>query len=190
MSDRTELAGEGLLRAIDGELARATAESAELQRKGRRTKEEADYISALLTDIRADLAFGFGPDSSGRGFSRSDPAMSWQNKVRWIRGELEDRRANYPELVAKGRMTKQAAELGIRTVKALARLYWRDMFMWEPEPGPALDYIRAVGTGQFVPGSDARHQLWLSPGGKAYRDAAWAQLQLSRPPEQGELLAA
>jgi hypothetical protein len=178
---------EGLVRAIDAELAKADKDSEELQRKGRRTSEEAKYITALLTDIRADLAFAFGPYDPAIGFTRREPSISWQNKIRWIRLELEERTASYPELVAKGRMTEDAAALGLRTMKALHRLYWRGMFMWEPEPGPALDWIRRL---RAAVDAAELEQLRASEAARIYREAAASQAALAVPAEQGSLLAA
>lgn len=129
--------------AIDAELEATTRTNVEAVRKGRLTAQEADYVTALIRDIRSDLVHAFGPLEIGQSFERPDAAVSWHNKNRWIGRELEDRTEQYPELVAKGRLTRQEAAIGIRVMTTLRRLYWKELFMWDPEPGPALDFVRA-----------------------------------------------
>jgi hypothetical protein len=70
--------------------------------------------------------------------------VRWRAKVRWIDGELEKRRADYPELVAKGRLLEADARIKIKMLATLRRLYWCDLFMWEPEPGPAAEWLEAI----------------------------------------------
>lgn len=132
--------------AIDAELDRFTREQVDLMRKGRVTQQEVDYVAGLIRDIRSDLVHAFGPLPIGTGIERPQTACSWQDKIRWIKGELDRREEDYPELVRKGRMTKDAAAIGVRVMATLRRIYWNRMFMWDPEPGPALDWIRHLRT--------------------------------------------
>lgn len=128
--------------AIDAELERTTRENVERVRKGRQSQAESDYVVGLLRDVRSDLTHAFGPLHVC--FERADPVVRWRDKVRWISRELEARNRDYPELVRKGRMTEADARTGIRVIKTLYRLYWRELFMWEPEPGPALEWLTDI----------------------------------------------
>jgi hypothetical protein len=154
--------------AIDRELEAAARSNVELVRKGRQTQAESDYVVALLRDVRSDLAHAFGPYSETGGL-RADPAVSWRDKIRWISRELDDRREKYPELVAKGRMTEADAKLGIRTIAALRRLYWNQLFMWEPDAPAAADYL--IQLRRRSPASAAElEQLRSSEGARIYRE--------------------
>lgn len=174
--------------AIDKELEGATRENVELVRKGRLTDVEAQYVVDLLRDVRSDLAHAFGPFDPGLGWQRAEPAVSWRSKVRWMKRELDNRRANYPELVNKGRMTEADARLGIRTLAALVRLYWNQLFQWTPDPGPALDYLAELRRGRAV---DLK-ALRATEGARLYRELVRKHLAdvEAAEPEQKELLVA
>lgn len=140
--------------AIDAELEATTRANVELVRKGRLTGQEAEYVTALVRDVRSDLVHAFGPLDIGASYERADPAVSWHDKNRWIGRELEQRAADYPELVRKGRMTEAEAKIGLRIMATLRRLYWRELFMWDPEPGPALEWLRATRAIDRMMGTD------------------------------------
>lgn len=179
-----------LVAAIDAELQRAELESAAKVRTGRQTQAEADYVGQLLRDVRADLAHAFGPFDPVHGCQRPSPTVSWQNKVRWMRRELADREASYPELVRGGRLLEADAKAGLRVLRALVKLYWTKLFQWEPEPGPALDYIKRLR--EVQPETAELASLRASPGAAAY----YAQLRElaaaieAEQAQQGDLLAA
>jgi hypothetical protein len=132
--------------AIDQELADVAAAHVDQVRKGRLSQKEADYVVAVLRDMRSDLAHAFSviPWQSGDSIERPDPAVPWRQKVRWVKLELEQRRADYPELVRKGRLEESVARRKLAMIRTLHRLYWRELFMWEPDPGPALDWLQAI----------------------------------------------
>lgn len=173
--------------AIDQDLEATTAENVELVRKGRLRQEEADYVTGLIRDVRSDLVHAFGPLELGQSYERRDPAVSWQDKNRWIGGELDRREAEFPELVRKGRLAPPDAEQRIRVLRTLRRLYWRELFMWDPEPGPALDWLRATRELNRLMAADDEY-----PGGRSlYRQlvrkhAAAVELEEA---EQGRLVA-
>jgi hypothetical protein len=153
--------------AIDAELDQAARASAALVRKGRLSPAESGYVVGLLRDVRSDLAHAFGPMDPGGCLERPDPAVRWRDKVRWIRQELETRERDYPELVAKGRITPTDMRLKIRMLRTLGRLYWRELFMWEPDPGPALDFLLAIRRSK-IPPEDLDRAI---PGGRElYRE--------------------
>jgi hypothetical protein len=78
--------------------------------KGRLTDEQADWRARVVADISLDLRFAFAPVFGIQNWSeRLEPAAAWTDKIRWIEGELEARRAQYPELVNKGRLTEAEA---------------------------------------------------------------------------------
>jgi hypothetical protein len=130
--------------AIDQDLADCAAAHVDQVRKGRLTQHEADYVVGVLRDIRSDLVHAFGPLDVGACLEREEAAVRWRAKVRWINGELEARRSSYPELVAKGRLEERAAKRKLAMLRTLHRLYWRELFMWEPDPGPALEFLLAI----------------------------------------------
>lgn len=176
--------------AIDRDLAAIAADHADKVRKGRLSQQESDYVVGLVRDIRSDLVHAFGamPRVS---IERPDPAVSWRDKVRWISRELDDRRATYPELVAKGRMTEADARLGERIMAHLRRLYWRELFMWEPEPGPALEWLIRIRR-RPVGDSGAAIDAELPHGKQQYRELArkhFANVELEDQPQQQRLLA-
>lgn len=129
--------------AIDRELDERARENVLLVRKGRLSQREADYLTELLRDVRSDLAHAFGPLAIGAAIERADPAVRWRAKVKWVAGELAHT-DDYPELVRKGRMTIEDAKRKTRMIATLHRLYWRELFMWEPDTGPALDFLLAI----------------------------------------------
>lgn len=173
--------------AIDRELEAATRESVELERKGRQTKAESDYVAALLRDVRSDLAFAFGPIAG----VREDPAVRWRDKVRWMKRELGDRRERFPELVTKGRMTEADARLKIRTIAALVRLYWNQLFMWEPDAQPAADYLQTLRRNVNASVAELA-KLRASEGAQIYRELVrrhMADVELEGEETQGRLVA-
>lgn len=141
VSDAAELVAE-----IDRDLADRLAHYPEQVRKGRLRREEAEYLTDLLRDIRADLLFEFRPLGAGEILDpiAHAPRVTWQNKVRWINGEIEHRKERLPELVAKGRIIQADADRRISAIEHLRRLYWNRMFQWEPPAGPARDYLDAL----------------------------------------------
>jgi hypothetical protein len=174
--------------AIDRELEAATRDAIELERKGRQTKAESDYVAALLRDVRSDLAHAFGPIAG----VRADPAVRWRDKVRWMKRELADRRERYPELVSKGRMTEPDARLKIRTIAALVRLYWNQLFMWEPDAQPAIDYLAELRRTFDAGDTAALRELGSSDGAKIYRELVrkhLADVELESEEAQGRLVA-
>lgn len=173
--------------AIDAELEQLTRNNVELVKKGRQTQQEADYVVGLIRDIRSDLVHAFGELPVGGSYERTDPAVAWSNKVRWIKGELELREATYPEAVRKGRMTREQAAIGVRVLATLRRLYWSELFMWDAEAGPALEFQRACRAGVSPSEIEAKH----GEGRRIYRElvskhAAAVQLEDA---EQGRLVA-
>lgn len=179
--------------AIDQDLADTVRDNVELVRKGRLTQREADYVVGLLRDIRSDLfhAFSTVPFESGVCLERADPVIPWRDKVRWIKLELERRRADYPELVTKGRLLEREARLKLAMVRTLHRLYWRELFMWEPDPGPALDWLRAIRRNKLAALGGLDEQI---PDGRRLKMELvrkhMATLELEDGKAQGELVAA
>lgn len=174
------------LAAIDSELEDTTREGVELLRKGRQTQAEADYVTGLIRDIRSDLVHAFGDLPIGANQERAAPAVRWRDKVRWIRREVERREADFPEAIRKGRLTPQEGRVRLKIVTTLYRLYWQDAFMWEPEPGPALDYMNALRSGtaqseeaQLIGRATVREALRLHV----------AAVDLERNEAQGSLVA-
>lgn len=182
-----------LISEIDRDLGERAALSAELVRKGRVSQAEADYVAAVVGDIRADLLFAFSPMDNRETWQRPDPAVSWNDKCRWLRGELELRRKTYPELVAKGRMTEADAKQRGRAVAALHRLYWERMFQWLPPEGPAREYLDALRAAAELrsSGKPARRELRSGDGAKIYRELVrrhMAEVEAANDPGQGSLL--
>jgi hypothetical protein len=176
--------------AIDKELDELARANVERVRKGRLTQAEADYVVGLLRDVRSDLAHAFGPVELGRSIERADPAVRWRDKVRWIGAELEARERDYPERTAKGRMTEADAKIGIRVMKTLRRLYWRELFMWEPEPGPALEWLQRIR--RCAPSEIAAVDAAIPDGRRLKRELVrrhMALLELEDGQAQGELAA-
>ncbi len=182
---------DAMIAAVDRELQLVADRAAELERKGRQSSAEGAYVRRLLEDVRADMAHAFGPFDRAVGWHRPGQAINWQAKVRWMKGELALRESSYPDLVAKGRMLEADAKAGIRIMRGLVRLYYEGMFQWEPEGGPALEYIRAA---RACSGDPAKHaELTDTPGQLAYRrqaDELYAVIQAEQGKGQGELIAA
>lgn len=177
--------------AIDDELGAATRDHVELVRKGRLTQVEADYVIELLRDIRSDLCHAFGPLDVGATIERDGPAVRWRAKVRWINNELDRRNETYPEAVRKGRMTEREGKLGIRLIRTLHRLYWRELFMWEPDPGPALEFLLMIRKSKTASAEDIDRAI--PHGRQAYRELVrkhMAELEIEDGKTQGELVAA
>lgn len=178
---------------IDCDLNDVMRDHVELVRKGRLTARESDYVVALLRDVRSDLAHAFSalPFERSDSVERPDPAVSWRDKVRWIKLELERRREDYPDAIAKGRILERDAKRRFAMIRTLHRLYWRELFMWEPDPGPALDWLRALRrcTLGEIAALDAR-----IPDGRRLKSelvrAHMAVLDLEDGDAQGELVAA
>lgn len=175
---------------IDQELADTALEHVDLLRKGRIAEQESQYVVALLRDIRADLAHAFGPLGVGECVERDEPAVRWRDKVRWIKRELEQRRADYPELVAKGRILEASARRKLRMLGTLHRLYWRELFMWEPDPGPALEWLTEIRRNKLgnIEAIDAR----IPEGRQMKHDLVrkhMAALELEDTEGQGKLVA-
>lgn len=157
---------DALVAAIDKELEELAQRNAALVAKGRLKLQEAEFHSLLVGDIRLDLAHAFGPLALDASYTRAEPGVGWHDKVRWISAELDERRARYPDLVAKGRMTEADAARRIRTVEQLRRLYWNAMFQWLPLAGPALDYVLAV---RRTVDPARREALWQGEQARIYR---------------------
>lgn len=174
--------------AIDAELEQLATANVEAVRKGRQTQREADYVVGLIRDIRSDLVHAFG-ELNGASYERPDAAVSWPNKIRWIKGELERREEEYPELVRKGRMTQQQARIGIQILATLRRLYWKELFMWDAEGGPALEFQKACR--QIPPISPSELEAKHSEGRRIYRELARKHLAAVEleDAEQGRLVA-
>lgn len=158
---------------LDLDLAERAARMADAIAKGRLHDSEAEHVTRLIGDIRADLLHAFAPLADGelRGnFNRERPDFTWNNKVTWIRGELAELEANAPDAVAKGRMTSDQAKRRLAAFRLLIRLYWRDMFMWLPPPGPALDYLQdRHGQALAGVGGAKLREHMASIGGKMFR---------------------
>lgn len=135
-----------LVREIDAELAEREANYPRLIAKGRMNKHMAEQLLAIVRDIRADLLFAFAPLGGGelRG-ERIDPAIAWRSKVQWINRELASHRERDEELINKGRLDRAKSQRAIGALEQLRRLYWGQMFMWEPETGSAAEtYLRTL----------------------------------------------
>lgn len=183
-----------LVQEIDRDLADREAQYPSLVAKGRMDRREADARLAISRDIRADLLFAFAPLGDGeiRG-ERLEPAIAWRSKVRWINGELEERRSRSAELIRKGRLDERIAERAIAALEQLHRLYWARLFMWEPEPASqAAAYLEAIR--KLHPNAtERRRELFNGELGRAYRQTvrehvAAVELE-SDPQRQGELAA-
>lgn len=180
---------------LDLDLAERDDRMAEAIAKGRMHASEADHVSGLIRDLRADLLHAFAPVPEGEpreSINREAPDFAWPAKVAWIRAELAALEAAAPEAVAKGRMTAEHAWGRIDAFRLLLRLYWRDMFMWLPPAGPALDYLqdRRGKTLAGVGGAELRAHM-ASDGGKLFRQMVRDHLALvaADNPQQGELAA-
>lgn len=179
-----------LVAAIDLELAETRATNDALLQKGRIDQREADWRSGIVTDMREDLLHAFAPLAGGEIREPHDSRVTWSDKVRWINLELEERRARYPDLVAKGRITEAQASRRIAAIAALRRLYWERMFQWLPPEGPALEYLRALRSAANA-GVKGRALLGRSAGHRLYQDlvrAHVAELERERGGE-GRLVA-
>lgn len=181
-----------LVAEIDRDLAERQAHYPDQVRKGRISQREADYLVDLICDIRDDLMFAFAPVKAGElrdTWERPKPRVTWRDKVRWLEGELEHRRTRLPELVRKGLISGNDAQVRLSVIEQLRRLYWNNLFQWQPPEGPALDYLRAlrssVGAGAKL------EELRKSEGARIYRELVrkhLATVELERE-EQGELVA-
>jgi hypothetical protein len=184
-----------LVAEIDRDLGERQAAYPELVKKGRISKEEAGYRTTVITDIREDLTFAFTPLGDGeiRGtWWRSDPRVTWREKVAWINRELGDRRQRYPELIKKGRLTKEEADLRLEAIAHLRRLYWDRMFQWQPPEGPAREYLAALHATVLAGGFDALAKIRKSEGQQIYREFVRRHLAIvaSESPEaQGRMVA-
>jgi hypothetical protein len=171
-----------LIATIDVELAEREATDRELLTKGRIDPLEADWRKAVIADIREDLLFAFAPLDAGdirSTWDRSDRRVTWHDKVRWIERELADRRAGYPELVAKGRIEEGEARRRVRALGELRRLYWCQMFQWEPSDPAARDYLAAVRKTVDRRGGEGKlEELRQSDGYRAYREHVRAHMRV------------
>jgi hypothetical protein len=184
-----------LVAEIDRDLGERQASYPELVRKGRLNAEEGDYLLSVVRDIREDLLFAFAPLGDGEireTWERGDWRVTWANKVRWIDLDLTDCRQRFPELVAKGRLDGNAAQRRIGALEHLRRLYWNNMFQWQPPEGPALDYLKA-NRAQVLSGAgkEARDALFKSEGAKLYRETVRRHMAAveAEDAEQGRLVA-
>lgn len=185
----------GLVRELERDLSDREAQYPALVTKGRMNIREVEQQLGILRDIRADLLFAFAPLGEGeiRHAARSEPAIAWRSKVRWIKLELEQRRDRSEELIRKGRLDGNQAQRSISAMEQLRRLYWERLFMWEPEPGSqAAAYLEA--TGKLHPNAtERRDELYNGELGRAFRQTirdhiAMVELENSQG-RQGELAA-
>jgi hypothetical protein len=105
-----------------------------------------------------------------------------------MKRELADRRERFPEAVSKGRMTEADARLKIRTIAALVRLYWNQLFMWEPDAPAAADYLDRLRRASAA----ELEELRSSDGAKIYRELVrkhLADVELESEEAQGRLVA-
>lgn len=185
-----------LVAEIDRDLGERAATYGELVRKGRLDQREADFVAGLVGDIRDDLADAFAPLAAGecRPCCPRTARVTWRDKIRWIDRELADRKATYPELVRKGRLTEADARVRIGAIAHLRRLYWNRMFMWDPPEGPAREYLAALRSAALsgVAGAAARQPISNSEGGKLYRQFVrdhMAELDREADSGQGRMVA-
>ncbi len=122
-----------LVAGVDLDLAARKARFEALICKGRMTRPEADHVLGLLAEIRRDLVDRvLAVLPPGASCDPLDPAYSWSDKCRWIRGALAEARADFPEAVAKGRLDPAAAASRTAALAALEDLYWRRAYGWLP----------------------------------------------------------
>lgn len=180
---------------IDRELADREVSDKALVEKGRLDPREAEHRARVVGDIREDLYIAFAPIPNGEiqyWCERLGPAVSWNDKVAWINRELDLREEHYPQMVKKGRLTIDDMEDRIKAIRQLRRLYWEQMFMWEPPEGPAMDYLRALRAAAIEGrGSVAVTPLRKSEGRKIYQEHIRQHMAAiaSDKAKQGELAA-
>jgi polyhydroxyalkanoate synthesis regulator phasin len=184
-----------LVAEIDRDLGEREVVYPELVKKGRIAEQEAAYRMSVIRDMRDDLTFAFRPLADGEiagSWERADPRVTWCEKVAWINRELADRQDRFPELVKKGRMTKDEAERRLEAVEHLRRLYWDRMFQWQPPEGPAREYLAALRATTLAGGYDALARIRKSEGQQIYREHVRRHLAIvasERPDAQGRLVA-
>lgn len=170
---------------LDNELAERAAAFPAAIAKGRLRQEEADHVTRLIGDIRADLFHAFSTVDCE--LTRADPAFTWNAKVTWIRAELDELEEKAPDAVAKGRMTADQARRKLAMFRLLRRLYWREMFMWLPASAAALDYLRDYhGKALAAVGGPALRAHMESPGGQIYRQLVRDHMELIEAESGGQ----
>lgn len=179
-----------LIAELDKELATIEADAADRIAKGRLTQQEADYVSGLVKDIREDLTYHFGPIERGELAppAKTNCAVAWGDKLRWINAELAERQRDYPEAVRKGRMTEGQARRGLAFVAALRRMYWNHLFCWSPPAGPAANYLEdlhAIAENGWAD-KDRLEALRASPGARELQDLVRGHMDRVELEEQGQ----
>lgn len=147
--------------------------------KGRLKQEEADYLEALVAEILADLAVAFGDLPPFSLMVPPEGRYVWADKVRWIRGEIERREANYPMQVDKGRLTREQADGRLFAIRQLYRLYWEKGFAWTPTGAEARAYLKqlyALPRDGSAETREAIARLSASDGASACRAEARAHI--------------
>jgi hypothetical protein len=105
--------------------------------KGQITRDQARLAAAIWRAIADDLAVQdlWLAERNSREpawtigarlvMLRQQNEVAWADKVAAARHELETRRAGYPDDVAKGRLTADAAKRQLERLEAVHDLYWR-----------------------------------------------------------------
>ncbi len=121
--------------AIAAELDRALANRIEtypgLVAKNRLHQDEADYLLALLREIRTDLDVAFGPPP----WLLPEAKFDWRTKVNWMKAELERLELAAPKRIAAGTLEPLEAERSLFAMRQLVRLFWEKGFGWVPPDG-------------------------------------------------------
>jgi hypothetical protein len=178
---------------IDRELGERELADQALVARGRIDPREAEHRARVIKDLRDDLRFAFAPIPDGeilQWCERLEPAATWDEKVSWINRELELREEHYPALVAKGRLSIDDMKKRIEAIKQLRRLYWEQLFMWQPPEGPARDYLDALRKAATT-GARVVTPLRKTEGARLYRELIRRHMETvaNEKLQQGELAA-
>jgi hypothetical protein len=139
------------VRRTIGELDRVTSTRIS---KGQMTSAEAVELERAWSAIAADLE---AQDQWQLERARSVPAwtlaarlaelrrgngVAWEEKVAALRRQLEHRRSNYPDDVAKGRLDATSSRAQLERLEAAHDLYWRQGFAFDGK----LEELRAMSS--------------------------------------------
>jgi hypothetical protein len=160
---------------LERELAARRSLYPELERKGRKTPEQAAHGIGVFAAMLADLARLSPPWPAPRAWDPPGHAFTWADRRNALRDELALRGRLYPQWIAEGRLEEALGRHRIRCLEALEWIY-DDGFDWRASNGarPALAKIN-----DRTKAEDRALREWL---------AHMATIEAMRhPPQQEEL---
>lgn len=123
----------GMIAELERELEQRRRHYPDRVRKGDMTQEDADYRTAILAEIRADMNVAFHPKpwTVPTGMNLVEPQFPWAAKVKELERTLAARDRHYPVQVRKGELTEADAAAQLDALRHVRDLYAVKLFGYE-----------------------------------------------------------